>query len=678
MKGKSVLLERIRGCGQDFAVVQLYADDFDELGSREKAQVYWLTEAAIAGRDIWFDQNHREALAVRRILEEILAHPGGVEKRTLRRIADYTRLFWINGGNYGERSKQKFVPDFTFEDLMRAAHAALERGARFSMEGRAASGEGADFSIRGAAASKKDARSAKGPALEAELERLRKTIFDKEFESLSVCKDSAKDIVAESAGNFYGPDVTLGDFDDFREEHQLNSRVVKKDGRLAEEVCRIGGRYSHNLERVVECLEKARALASPEERKVLGLLSRFFRTGRSKDFDDYNIRWVKTRSTVDAILGFIESYKDPRGVKASFEGIVHYIDYKGTKMMNVLGENVKYFEDRMPWDGRYSRCNFDTEPCASSVNVALGSADGGAMAPVGVNLPNDERIRQTHGSKSVILANVREAYKKVSGKKVRREFYLKEDVPLMLRYGDRAEELHTALHEVVGHASGRVLVDDPDGLLKEFARTLEEARAELVGLYFAGDPILKSRGLFTEEEVRRLGEACLKSYAVADFTMLRRVEGDAIQDDHMRALHLINTYLREKVGAIKPLAVDGKTYMHVADLEKMRKGVGALLADIMEIKATGNYERAGDLVCRYGIRINPAWRVEAKERFKRLNIPPYTALVMPRFLPVLGRNGAIEDVHVSYGESLMAQELRLSGYSGEEIERALCAFPARK
>jgi len=647
------ILERLKGCDQDFSIVQLYADDFELLSRAEKIQVYWLTEAALAGRDIWFDQNHREALAVRKLLEEILTHPEGVEKKSLRQIAAYTKLFWINGGNYGERSKMKFVPDFTAEELRKAALTALRNGGDFGVPD--------------------------GKALEAELARLEKTIFDVKFEPLSVCKDSSKDIVAESAGNFYGPGVFLKSVETFKEEHPLNSRIVSKDGRLAEEVYRVGGRCSPQLTRVVECLDRARAAAAkPDEKKVLELLARFFRTGDAADFESYNIQWVKTHSSVDAILGFIESYKDPRGVKASFEGIVYYIDYKGTKMMNVLGENVKYFEEHMPWDRKYSRNNFDRIPSANSVNVALGSADGGSMAPIGVNLPNDEKIRQTHGSKSVTLANALKSYKKVSGQKVRKEFYLKEDVDLMLTWGDKADELHTALHEVVGHASGKVLVSDPDARLKEFARTLEEARAELVGLYFAADPVLTSRDLFTKEEVKRLGEACLKSYAVADFTMLRRVDGDTIQDDHMRALHLINTYLREKVSAVKPVVVGGKTFMQVVSMAKMRRGVGELLSLIMEIKATGDYDRAKELVHTYGIRINPRWRVEARERFKKLNIPPYSALVMPRFAPVKDGKGAIRDIEVTYGESLLRQELRLSGCSQEAIERAARALDGKK
>ncbi|MFH0803158.1 MAG: peptidase M49 [bacterium] len=645
-----LIAERVTACGQDFAVVRLLPDGFDTLSLPDKMQVYYLSEAALSGRDIWYDQNHRDALMIRRILEEILTHPEGTEPAVLNKIALYTKLFWINGGQYNGRTKAKFVPEFTPAELEAAALSAMRQRADFGVPSE--------------------------ESLKDLLGDLGRVIFDANYEPLSVCKDSKKDIVAESAHNYYAPGVTMKDLDNFKEKYQLNSRVAKNGDVIKEDVYRVGGRYSRELERMAAKLEKAVEFVpatDENQKKTLELLIKFFKTGEAKDFEDYNIQWVKTRSNVDMILGFIESYKDPRGVKATFEGLVYYVDQEGTRLMNLLGEKVQYFEGRMPWDKKYCRSNFGSVPSANAVNVALGSGDSGTMPPIGVNLPNDEKLRQTYGSKSVSLSNVLKYYKKVSGEKAKKEFYLPEDRELMLKYGDRAEEVHTAIHEVIGHASGKIYVDDPDGHLKEFARTLEEARAELVALYFASDPALAEKGLFTREEVKKIGEAALKSYATGALTMLRRIDGDEIQDDHMRALQLIDTYLREKAGAFQVVEVNGKTYMKVTDPARMRIEVGELLSRLMEIKSNGDYDQARELVNKYAIKINTTWRDEAKARFKKLDIPPFSALLMPRFELVMDESGAIKDVAWKSDESFTAQELRLSGYSPELIVRALDA-----
>ncbi len=647
---QDLMVDRITACGQDFAVIRLLPDGFDRLSLPDKMQVYYLSRAALAGRDIWYDQNHRDALMIRRILEEILTHPGDISPAVLDRITLYTKLFWINGGQYNGRTKNKFVPEFTPAEFEEAALAAMRNRADFGVPNE--------------------------ESLKSLLGDLRRSIFDASCEPLSVCKDSTRDIVAESAGNYYAPGVTMKELEKFGEKYQLNSRVVKNGKALEEEVYRVGGRYSKELEILSENLKKAAEFVpagEEDQKKTLKLLLRFFKTGEASDFEKYNIQWVRTRSNVDTILGFIESYKDPRGVKATFEGLVYYVDQEGTRLMNLLGEKVQYFEERMPWDKKYCRDNFASAPSANAVNVALGSGDSGTTPPIGVNLPNDEKLRQTYGSKSVSLTNVLKYYKKVSGEKVKREFYLPEDRELMLKYGDRAEEVHTAIHEVIGHASGKVCVDNPDGRLKEFARTLEEARAELVALYFSSDPALAEKGLFTREEVQKIGEASLKSYATGALTMLRRIDGSEIQDDHMRALQLIDTYLREEAGAFQPVVSKGKTYMKVADPSRMRRAAGELLALIMEIKSQGDYEKARELVNGYAVKINTAWRDEARARFKKLDIPPFSALLMPRFELVLDESGAIKDVSWKNDESFMASELRLSGYSTEQIRRALDA-----
>lgn len=650
---RKYLLERVK-CGQkDFAVVQAYADGFEKLTLPDKLQIYYLGQAAVAGNDIIFDQNHRDALKIKHILEEIITHADGIDKNVLKKIFNYAKIFWAEESQYGYRDKMKFMPEFTYDEILSAAKTARKNGANFN------------------AMSEKH--------LEQYLKSLEKSIFDLNYEPLSVCKDSKKDIVAESAVNFYEKGVTLKDFNGFAENNQLNSLVEKKNGKLYENVYKIGGLYSDYLVKTNKYLEDAAKVIHPKNQtakdqiKTIQDLMTYFKTGNLKDFEKFNIQWVKTKGNVDFILGFIESYKDPRGVKASFEGTVFYTDFASTKLMNAIGESVKYFEEKMPWPDIYKRTNFGAVPAANSVIVALGSGDSGTQPPIGINLPNDEQIRQIYGTKSVSLYNILETHRKVNGDKITKEFYLPESVDLIKKYGDNSDDLHTALHEVCGHASGKTIVKDPDNCLKEYARAWEEARAELVGLYHSFDPVFYEKKLYSRQDVEKMGQAGYIGYATSDLLQLRRIPGPEIQDDHMRAMHFIVTYLMDEEKVIKPVVVNGKTYMTVPDFNKMKEAVGRLLAIVMEVKANGNYEKAKEMINKYGVKVNTAWQKEIQARYKALDLPLYKAFVYPQYELVKNAKGKVIDVKAVYKEGITAQMLRFAGYSKEAIAAALKA-----
>ncbi|MFH1452951.1 MAG: hypothetical protein ABIH00_03085 [Armatimonadota bacterium] len=648
---RKYVLERVKCGPKDFAVVQVYADNFEELSLPDKLQVYYLTKAAEAGSDIWFDQNHRNALEIKRVLEEIITHPEGINKDVLEKIFNYAKIFWAEGGNYGERDKLKFIPEFTYDELLAAAKTAQKNGADFGVTGK--------------------------KSLEEQLNALNRVIFDINYEPLSVCKDSSKDIVGESAVNFYSKDIAAKDLENFKENNQLNALVLKENGVLVEKVYKIGGVYSDYLKGINQNLGNAKSVIPPDnitgqdQIKTIEKLAEFFTSGNIKDFEEYNIQWVKTKGMVDCILGFIESYKDPRGVKATFEGCVFYTDFENTRLMNLIGENVKYFEERMPWEDKYKRTNFGTAPVANSVMVAMGTGDAGTQAPVGINLPNDEQIRQSYGTKSVSLYNIMESIRKVSGDKVKKEFYMPEVFDLVKEYGDKSVDMEIALHEVCGHASGKTTVKDPDNCLKEYARAWEEGRAELVALWHLTDPLFYENKICSKEDLEKIGKAGYTGYVTGDFVNLRRIPGPVIQDDHMRAAHFITTYLIEEAKVVKPVEIDGKIYMTVPDTAKMREAVGRLLSIVMEVKANGDYEKAKEMMNRYGVKVNTDWQKQVNERYVKLDLPMYRALVYPQYGLVEDDSGEVIDVAVEYNEGLTAQQLRLSGYSEEEIYNAL-------
>jgi dipeptidyl-peptidase-3 len=635
---------------EDFAVGRLYADGFEDLTREERVLAFYLSRAAIAGRDILFDQMGRNLLEVRDLLEEILTHPQEVPRETLEPLHRYLKLFWINGGNHNDRTRRKFVPDFTPEQLLTAARQALKQGAAI--------------------------RLAVGETLAEKLERLRPTLFDPEHEPLSTCKTPppGQDLLECSSVNFYAG-VRLADLDGFEERYPLNSRLVKTGGRLAEEVYRAGsvalpdwpgppvpsGRYASELKKVIGFLQKAREHAAPEQAAVLGLLIEHLATGDPEAFRRYNIAWVANETAVDTVNGFIETYKDPRGQKGAFEGIVHFVNQPMNRLQKDLARLAQYFEDRSPWDERYKKKGFNI-PVANAVNVLAATGDAGPMPPVGINLPNEEAIRERHGSKSVSLVNVMEAYGRAVRARKLEEFFLPEDRPLQERHGAAIQLLTTSMHEILGHASGRVaetLRGDPQDHLREYFAALEEARAELIALHHLFDPKLAEIGAVASMEV---AEAAYREYAVDDLYLLRRVrQGEVLEDDHMRATHLIVTWLKDARGVVEHVRRDGKTHARVTDVEAMRRGVADLLAEVQRIKSEGDFAAAKALMERYAIRIDPALRDEIVARARAAGIPSHIALVMPDLVPIRDASGRVLDARVEYTSDLTLQMLRYSG-----------------
>ncbi len=626
----------------EYAVVRLYADGFEDLPKRERILAFYLTRAALAGRDITFDQMGRSNLEIRDLFEEILIHPRGIAREILDPLHQYLKLFWINNGNHFDRTQRKFVPDLAYEQLELAALQAARNGARI--------------------------RLALGETVQSKLRRLRRAIFDPDFEPLLTCKTPGpgQDLLTCSSVNYY-EGIRLDDAEGFRERYPLNSRLARSGDGLVEEVYRTGradvppGRYAIPLKTVVGFLEKARVHAEEPQRSTLGILAEYFATGDPATFRRFNIAWVGSDSAVDTINGFIETYKDPRSRKGAYEGMVYFVDEPTTRLQRDLATLAQYFEDRAPWDDRFKR-EAIRPPTADTVNLLCAVGDAGPMPPLGVNLPNEEDVRERHGSKSISLVNVMDAGRRaLLGRRIE-EFVHPDDRPLLERHGARVGLLQTMMHEVLGHASGRAdpgLEGAPRDHLREYYSTLEEARAELVALHNFFDPRLVEIGAIESPEV---AEAACRDFVVNDLYLLRRVrEGDSIEDDHMRATHLIVGYLRDRTGAVETVTVDGRTFFRVRDIDAMRKGVAELLAEIQRIKGTGDFAAARSLVQRFGIRIDPRLRDEVVDRAGRVGVPSYVAFVMPDLKPVRDAADVVVDVRVEYGSDFTTQMLQYSG-----------------
>jgi dipeptidyl-peptidase-3 len=625
----------------EFAVAPLRADAFETLTPRERSLAFYLYRAAIAGRDIYYDQVGRQNVEVRDLLEEILTHPRSLDAGVREAIHRYLKLFWINSGNHNDRTKRKFLPEFTYEQLRTAANLARQEGAEI--------------------------RLALRETIEQKLERLRPVLFDAAVDPLVTCKTppSGQDILTCSSVNFY-EGVTLEDLAGFRERHPLNSRLVKRDGRLFEEVYRAGrgdvppGRYAHELQTIIGFLMKAEPFAEESQRLVLRRLGDYFATGDPEAFRAYNLDWVGTDPRVDTVNGFIETYKDPRSRKGAWQGVVFVADEARTRVQKSLAAEAQYFEDRAPWDDRFKRRGFKA-PVATAVQVLVAVGDSGSMPPIGVNLPNEEEISEKHGNRSFLLANVVEAGNTATQDSMTDEFAWEEDRSLLKEHGVEAEWVMTALHEILGHAAGKVddaLRGDPQRHLREQYATLEEARAELVALHHMFDPRLQAIGVVSSP---RVAEAAYRDYAVHDLAMLRRVrEGDTLEDDHMRATHLIVSWLQSE-GAVQVARRDGRSFLRVVDLGAMRQGVARLLAEVQRIKGTGDAKAGRDLVARFANRIDPALRDEVVARADRSQIPSYVAYVMPEIVPVRDAGGEVVDARIAYPADLTLQMLRWSG-----------------
>ena len=491
--------------------------------------------------------------------------------------------------------------------------------------------------------------------------------FDPTFEPIVTNKTpgEGEDLLLSSANNLYDG-VSLLDLEDFEERYPLNSRLVKREGRLIEEVYRVDGLYGEQLANVVEHLESAIPYATEPMAAALGALIQWYRTGESDDRRTYDVAWVADQnSSVDTINGFTEVYMDARGAKGAWEALVFSVNSEKTAAIQKLADNAQWFEDRMPWDPKYRKPGV-RGITANAIDVVIEIGDSGPLTPIGINLPNDQSVREEYGSKSVSLSNVVEAYDRSGPGAYRREFAWDEEEALRSeRWGGLAGELNTNMHEVIGHASGQLeerLEGNPQAFLREQYSALEEGRADLIALYFIADPMLVELGLVPAESHAEVVRTQYESYTRNAILQLRRVrEGAQLEQDHMRNRQMIVHWLMQNTDAIEVRVRDGKTFYVMTDPETFREGVGELLSEVQRIKSQGDYEAAKVLFETYGINFDPNLRDQVVERVGLVDLPSYTAFVMPKLEPLVAENGEIVDVEISYPMDFTQQMLEYSG-----------------
>jgi dipeptidyl-peptidase-3 len=641
--GGGAVLETVGDC----AIAPLEARGFDALSQRDRILAFYLSRAALGGRDIFYDQMGRDNLEIRNLLEEILTHPRSLAPEFREALLRYLKAFWIASGNHNERTRRKFVPEFTPEALRHGAMLAVREGAMITKP--------------------------VGETLDEKLRRLHQAIFDPAFEPLLTCKAAASgtDPLACSSVNFYDG-VTLADLHGFSEMHPLNSRLAKRDGHLVEDIWRIAppGMYASALRTVNGFLAKSEGHASPPQAEAFKALADFFAAGDPENFRRYNLAWVRLDPEVDTINGFIETYQDPRGRKGAWQGVVFFRDAERTRILRGLAAEARGFEERAPWDARFKRHDF-TAPVAAAVQILLAVGDGGPVPPLGVNLPNDDAIQEKVGNRSFLYSNVLEGTNRALLDPITDEFALPEDRALLKQHAVEAEMLQTAMHEVLGHAAGRAadgLKAEPSVLLEETYASIEEARAELVALHTIFDPRLMEAGLMTSPAV---AEAAYRDYLVHDLSQLRRVrEGERLEDDHMRATHLIVTWLLEHRSGASRLSRDGRTYFAVQDIPAMRKGIATLLGEVQRIKSEGDLRAARALLDAYATRFDPALRDEVAGRAAQRGLPSYVAFVMPEIVPVRDASGDVIDARLTPPDDFTLQMLRFSGKLPREAPAA--------
>jgi dipeptidyl-peptidase-3 len=634
---EGTLVDRVGGTG----FLQLEADSYNSHTPRQQQLAYWLTQASIAIHPIIFDQLSRFGLRQKRVLEMIVAHPDGVDHAAYAKILAFTKLFWANRGNHNETTAQKFLPEFSFDELKAAGSAVLHRGGGGMTENE----------------------------FQKEIAELKPSLFDPNFEPMITAKSprAGLDILEASANNFYSG-VATADLLKFSEHYPLNSRLTKIDGHLEEEVYRAGtpdhrvppGRYAEYLSKANSCLEKAAQVAEPAQAQAIRELIRFYQTGDPNDWLRFGTEWVQNNATVDFANGFIEVYRDARGAKGTSQSFVTVTDQRVNAMMQKIAQNAQYFEDRAPWAPQYRKQGVKP-PLAKAVETLIETGDF-HVTTVGDNLPNENEIHEKYGSKSFLFTGSSRALSRAAGTKSLLEFASsREEYRICEKYQDEAEDLMTALHEIIGHGSGRLnpkLTHDAGYYLKQYSSTLEEARADLMGLWNIWDPKLKELGLISDPDVAK---AMYYAAVRAPLTQLRRIpKGDTIEEDHERDRQLVVNYIMDKTHAIEKVNRRGNTYFVINDFQKMRQGVGMLLAELMRIKAEGDYEGIKALIDKYGVHFDVALRDQVIARYNKLDIPTYWVGINPSITAQFGAKGDVMGVAISYPRDFVRQQL---GYS---------------
>lgn len=620
----------------DIKIIRYQIPGWDELPLKDKKLSYYLAQAGLAGRDIIYDQNYRNNLAIRRALETGYRNfDGDKSSADWKAFEVYMKEMWFANGIHHHYSHVKFEPGFSQEflaDMLSKAETELS-------------------------------------------DELMAVVFDPNVDAKKVTKEANTDIVLGSSINFYDPDITQAEVEAFYKKRMadrnkerpiaygLNSKLVRgKDNKVTEKVYKAGGMYGASLEKSIEWLELAKGVAhNPQQEKAIGLLIEYYKTGDLKTWDAYNVAWVQdTTSTVDYINGFIEVYNDPLGYHGSYESIVQIKDLGASKSMQVLSQNAQYFEDNSPIMDEHKKSSV-VGISYNFINVVSESGDASPSTPIGVNLPNSDWIRAVYGSKSISLGNIVAGYAEAGTKGFLEEFSNDStEVAMAKKYSDQAGKLHTALHEVIGHASGKLNpgVGTPNETLKNYASTLEEARADLVALYYMLDPKLIEMGVMDDLDV---GRQSYNNYIKNGMMLqLRRLKpGSVIEGDHMRNRQLVAAWALEKgeeENVISKVKRDGNTYFKVNDYEKLRVLFGELLREIQRIKSEGDYQSAHDMVEKYGVQVDPEIHAEVLARSAQFDSAPYGGFINPVLVPVM-ENGEITDVKVEYPDDFATQML---------------------
>lgn len=619
----------------DIQVLRYDIVDFDKLSLDQKKLVYYMSQAGLAGRDIIYDQNGKYNLEIRHALESIVnTYSGDKESDDWYEFMTYTKRVWFSNGIHHHYAMDKIIPGFSqeyFDGLLKETSTELSK--------------------------------------EAE-----EVMFSSDMDMKRKVKDPNVDMIVASANNFYGDGVTQKMVEDYYArivdqndphpiEYGLNSTMILKDGKLIEDVWKLNGKYSAAIEKIIFWLEKAAGVAENNDQKAaIEKLIEYYKTGDLKIWDEYNILWAKsTAGDIDWINGFIEVYGDALGKRASYESIVEITDFEASKQMKVVAENAQWFEDHSPLIEEHKKKNVKGVSY-KVVQVASESGDAAPSTPIGVNLPNNNWIRQEHGSKSVSLGNIIAAYEKASGAGLVEEFANdQEEIDRAKEHAYLGGKLHTALHEVVGHASGQINkgVGQPSETLKNYASTLEEARADLVGLYYLMDPKLIELGLMKTLEV---GKAEYDGYIRNGMmTQMQRLElGNNLEEEHMQNRQLVASWVIEKGkpdNVVEKIERNGKTYYNINDYDKLRVLFGDLLREIQRIKSEGDYEAGKSLVENYGVKVDENIHKEVLDRVKPLDLAPYSGFVYPVFVPVTDNEGNITDIKIENKQSFVEQML---------------------
>jgi dipeptidyl-peptidase-3 len=631
----------------DLKIMRYQVTGFDELSLQQKKLAYYLSEAALCGRDIIFDQNYKHNLKIRKSLEEIYKnYEGDRQSADFKEFVVYLKRVWFSNGIHHHYSTDKFVPDFSPEFLDNLFSEC----------------PGAVFPLS-------DGQTVADLALE-----LKALLFDPTVAPKRISLDGSQDMIKASACNFYDG-VTQQEAEEFYEKmkvpgdttpiaYGLNSKLIKKDGKVMEDVYKVGGLYSAALEKVIYWLEKASTVAENDhQKKSIDKLIEFYRTGDLKIYDEFNVLWVSDlQSRIDFVNGFTENYGDPMGMKATWESVVNFKDMEATKRTEIISANAQWFEDNSPVDARFKKPEVKGVS-AKVITVAQLGGDCYPSTPIGINLPNADWIRKEYGSKSVTMENITYAYDQASlGNGFLEEFcYSPEEIELAKKYGPMAGNLHTDVHECLGHGSGQLLPGTSSEALKNYSSALEESRADLFALYYLADPKMIELGIVPDTSTAKAEyNAYMRNGLMAQLT---RIElGKNIEQAHMRNRQLIAQWCFEKgqpENVVEKVTRDGKTFYKINDYKKLRNLFGQLLAEVQRIKSEGDYEAGKNLVETYGVQVDPMLHKEVKDRFVKLNIAPYGGFINPMF-KITETNGEITDVKIEYPDDYTEQMLYYS------------------